>query len=116
MRSMNRKQRSEATCTRCDTEPPCLLAFFTDLQSFREALSVLQRQVDELDELKLSHYQEIIEHEEEIWNAVQNKVRSHPPPLIQSDSITYVTSNLFSQVCVLVRSEMDVFDRVTAKA
>ena len=48
---------------------------FPDLQSFREALAVLQRQVDELDELKASHYHEIIEHEEEIWNVVQSKVR-----------------------------------------
>ncbi|KAF8204945.1 hypothetical protein BJ912DRAFT_1018192 [Pholiota molesta] len=71
MRSLNKKQRN--------------------LQSFREALSVLQRQVDELDELKLSHYQEIMEHEEEVWDQVQNKV------------------------CVLVRSEMDVFDRITRK-
>jgi len=35
---------------------------------------VLQRQVDELDDLKLSHYQEIVEHEEEVWNVVQSKV------------------------------------------
>ena len=46
-----------------------------DLQSFREALVVLQRQVDELDDLKASHYQEILEHEEEVWDVVQNKVR-----------------------------------------
>lgn len=55
LRSMNRKERN--------------------LQSFREALSVLQRQVDDLDELKVSHYHEIIEHEEEVWNVVQSKVR-----------------------------------------
>ncbi|EKM80498.1 hypothetical protein AGABI1DRAFT_38348 [Agaricus bisporus var. burnettii JB137-S8] len=54
MRNMNRKERN--------------------LQSFREALTVLQRQVDELDELKAAHYQEILEHEEEVWNVVQNKV------------------------------------------
>lgn len=47
---------------------------FADLQSFREALVVLQRQVDELDDLKSSHYQEIVEHEEEVWNVVQSKV------------------------------------------
>jgi hypothetical protein len=35
---------------------------------------VLQRQVDELDDLKISHYQEIVEHEEEVWNVVQSKV------------------------------------------
>ncbi|KAH0839691.1 hypothetical protein J3R83DRAFT_612 [Lanmaoa asiatica] len=70
--NMNRKQRN--------------------LQSFREALSVLQRQVDELDDLKAQHYREIMEHEEEVWNVVQAKV------------------------CVAVRSTMDMFDRFTAKA
>jgi len=72
IRSMNRKERN--------------------LQSFRDALTILQRQVDELDELKVSHYQEIIEHEEEVWDVVQGKV------------------------CVVVRSTMDVFDRFTSKA
>lgn len=47
-----------------------------DLQSFREALTVLQRQVDELDEMKAQHYQEIMEHEEEVWDVVQAKVRN----------------------------------------
>ena len=47
---------------------------FLDLQSFREALAVLQRQVDELDDLKVAHYQEIMEHEEEVWDVVQGKV------------------------------------------
>jgi hypothetical protein len=46
-----------------------------DLQSFREALAVLQRQVDGLDDLKAQHYQEIMEHEEEVWDVVQGKVR-----------------------------------------
>jgi hypothetical protein len=46
-----------------------------NLQTFREALFVLQRQVDELDALKAQHYQEILEHEEEVWDAVQGKVR-----------------------------------------
>jgi hypothetical protein len=45
-----------------------------DLQSFREALSVLQRQVENLDQLKARHYAEIIEHEEEVWDVVQGKV------------------------------------------
>ncbi|KZP24677.1 hypothetical protein FIBSPDRAFT_735433 [Athelia psychrophila] len=63
-----------------------------NLQSFREALTVLQRQVDELDGMKGQHYQEIMEHEEEVWDVVQAKV------------------------CVAVRSTMDVFDRFTAKA
>ncbi|TFK76131.1 hypothetical protein BDN72DRAFT_954642 [Pluteus cervinus] len=72
MRNLNRKQRN--------------------LQSFREALAMLQRQVDELDELKAAHYQSIMEHEEEVWDAVQGKV------------------------CVMVRSTLDVFDKFTAKA
>lgn len=63
-----------------------------DLQTFREALAVLQKQVDELDELKGRHYQEIVEHEEEVWDFVQGKV------------------------CLVVRSTMDVFDRLTSKA
>ncbi|KAG5654469.1 hypothetical protein H0H81_001968 [Sphagnurus paluster] len=71
-RSMNRKERN--------------------LQNFREALAVMQRQVDELDNMKLSHYREIIEHEEQVWEVVQSKT------------------------CVVVRSTMDVFDRFTAKA
>ncbi|KAI6047126.1 hypothetical protein EDC04DRAFT_2556514 [Pisolithus marmoratus] len=72
MSNLNRKQRN--------------------LQSFREALTVLQQQVNELDALKGQHYQEITEHEEEVWDVVQAKV------------------------CVAVRSTMDVFDRFTAKA
>lgn len=53
---------------------------------------MLQRQVDELDDLKSQHYQEIVEHEEEVWDAVQGKA------------------------CVVVRSTLDVFDRLTSKA
>jgi len=52
-----------------------------DLQSFREALTVLQRQVDELDVMKAQHYQEIMEHEEEVWDVVQAKVRRRPEQL-----------------------------------
>ncbi|KAF9263634.1 hypothetical protein L218DRAFT_959164 [Marasmius fiardii PR-910] len=63
-----------------------------NLQSFREALAVLQRQVDELDDLKGAHYQEIIEHEEQVWDVVQGKV------------------------CLVVRSTLDVYDRFTSKA
>lgn len=55
---------------------------FPDLQHFREALAVLQRQVDELDELKSSHYQEIVEHEEEVWDNVQSKVGILFKPLL----------------------------------
>lgn len=62
------------------------LAFFSDdrgpdLQSFRQALVVLQRQVDELDELKARHYEEILEHEEEVWDVVQGKASASPRPI-----------------------------------
>ena len=53
---------------------------------------MLQRQVDELDDLKVQHYQEIVDHEEEVWDVVQAKM------------------------CLLVRSTLDVFDRFTSKA
>jgi len=75
MRSMSRKERSTlATYPQCFWYPD-IPNLSPDLQSFREALAVLQHQVDDLDELKASHYQEIVEHEEEIWNVVQSKVR-----------------------------------------
>ncbi|KAI0699410.1 hypothetical protein BC835DRAFT_567539 [Cytidiella melzeri] len=63
-----------------------------NLQTFREALAVLQRQVDELDDLKSQHYQDIVVHEEEVWDVIQGKT------------------------CIVVRSTLDVFDRLTAKA
>ena len=55
------------------------------MQIFREALTILQRQVDELDELKAAHYQEIIEHEEEVWDVVQGK--ASPAALLSSNPI-----------------------------
>ena len=35
---------------------------------------MLQRQVEDLDQLKARHYAEILEHEEEVWDVVQGKV------------------------------------------
>ncbi|KDQ64821.1 hypothetical protein JAAARDRAFT_52752 [Jaapia argillacea MUCL 33604] len=75
-----------------DTEMSNMHKKGRNLQSFREALTVLQRQVDELDELKGQHYQEVLEHEEEVWDVVQGKVS------------------------LVVRSTLDTFDRFTAKA
>lgn len=45
---------------------------------------MLQRQVDDLDELKVNHYQEIMEHEEEIWDFVQGKVCSSGCDMMES--------------------------------
>ena len=86
---MKQKGRSEFSRLRLVA---WMLTSVPDLQTFREALAVLQRQVDDLDQLKASHYQEIVEHEEEVWDFVQGKV------------------------CLVVRSTMDVFDRLTSKA
>ena len=78
MRNMNRKERSMCLYINLKIQLSfwSLSSSFTDLQSFREALAILQRQVDELDKLKISHYEEIIEHEEEVWDVVQGKVSS----------------------------------------
>lgn len=83
-----------------------------DLQSFREALTVLQRQVDDLDELKAQHYQEIMDHEEEVWDVVQGKVCMR----INHHTFSRKLNPFLIQVCVVVRSTMDVFDRFTSKA
>jgi hypothetical protein len=79
MGNMNKRQRSEPFYDTYITFVDCVSA---DLQSFREALTVLQRQVDELDEMKAQHYQEIMEHEEEVWDVVQAKVRRMTKPSI----------------------------------
>jgi hypothetical protein len=91
--------------SRAHNNPP------TDLQSFREALSVLQRQVEDLDQLKARHYAEIMEHEEEVWDVVQGKV-------LHNDLSSWVNTEKHStsQVCLVVRSTLDVFDRFTSKA
>lgn len=48
--------------------------FGLDLQTFREALAVMQRQVEELDQLKIKHYQAIMDHEAEVWDGVAGTV------------------------------------------
>lgn len=74
LRSMNRKERSVYIHNQVSFWS--LNSSLIDLQSFREALAILQHQVDELDKLRISHYEEIIEHEEEVWDVVQGKVSS----------------------------------------
>ncbi|KAF8760824.1 hypothetical protein RHS01_00513 [Rhizoctonia solani] len=62
-----------------------------DLNSFRAALASLQAQVNDLDKLKSDYYQQVLEHEQQIWDGV------------------------LGNVSVVVRSTMDVYDRITAK-
>ncbi|PVG04055.1 hypothetical protein CPB86DRAFT_721580 [Serendipita vermifera] len=63
-----------------------------DLQTFRKTLATLQNHVDDLDRLKAAHYQQILEHEVDVWNRVLDKT-----------SFT-------------IRSTLDVFERISAKA
>jgi hypothetical protein len=59
------------------------LNIVVDLQAFRKTLSALQAHVDDLDRLKAQHYQDILEHEVQVWNTVMDKVYSQdmcPPP------------------------------------
>ncbi|WVR03845.1 hypothetical protein IAU60_000842 [Kwoniella sp. DSM 27419] len=63
-----------------------------DLQSFRQALAELQRQVDELDAMKAAYHEEVLEGEDEIWEAVLNKV------------------------AFVVRSQLDFYEKLAGKA
>ncbi|KAG9084290.1 hypothetical protein FRC06_004135 [Ceratobasidium sp. 370] len=63
-----------------------------DLNSFRAALATLQAQVNDLDKLKSEYYQQVLEHEQNVWDGV------------------------LGNVSLVVRSTMDVYDRITAKA
>jgi len=63
-----------------------------DLSSFRQMLSELQAQVDELDTLKLQHYTDVLESEEQNWEY------------------------LASKVALLVRTQVEIADRLSSKA
>lgn len=66
--------------------------FYTDLNSFRQALSILQSQVDDLDRLKSEYYESVLTHEEQVWDSVLGKVSYS------------------------ARMTMDVYDRITSKS
>ncbi|KAK8861534.1 hypothetical protein IAR55_002356 [Kwoniella newhampshirensis] len=63
-----------------------------DLQQFRQALAELQRQVDELDALKASYHEEVLEGEDEVWDTVLHKV------------------------AFVVRSQLDFYEKISGKA
>lgn len=63
-----------------------------DLQSFRTALAELQRQVNELDSLKLHYHEEVLDGEDEIWDTVLQKV------------------------AFIVRSQLDFYEKIAGKA
>ncbi|WVO15372.1 hypothetical protein L204_103029 [Cryptococcus depauperatus] len=45
-----------------------------DLQQFRQALTELQKQVDELDALKASYHEEVLEGEDELWEIILGRI------------------------------------------
>lgn len=71
----------------------CIFYFIPiDLRSFRQALSTLQAELDDLDRLKVAHYQQVLDHEQEVWDVASGKV------------------------CLVVRSSLEVFDKITSKS
>lgn len=63
-----------------------------DLSQFRTALAELQRQVDELDGIKLQYHEEVLEAEEETWDTV------------------------LSKVAFVIRSQLDFYEKIAGKA
>ncbi|KAL1410327.1 hypothetical protein Q8F55_004334 [Vanrija albida] len=63
-----------------------------DLNQFRQALADLQRQVDELDAIKLNYHEEVLESEEEAWDTVLGKV------------------------AFVIRSQLDFYEKIAGKA
>ncbi|KLT46010.1 hypothetical protein CC85DRAFT_90983 [Cutaneotrichosporon oleaginosum] len=63
-----------------------------DLNQFRAALADLQRQVDELDGIKLAYHEEVLDAEEETWETV------------------------LSKVAFVIRSQLDFYEKIAGKA
>ncbi|WFD35134.1 hypothetical protein MCUN1_001983 [Malassezia cuniculi] len=63
-----------------------------DLSSYRTMLTELQAHVDELEELKLQHYHEVLEGEESTWQYISSKI------------------------AMLVRVQSEICDRIATKA
>jgi uncharacterized protein YlxW (UPF0749 family) len=57
-----------------------------DLNSFRAALATLQAQVNDLDKLKSDYYQQVLEHEQHIWDGVLGNVC---PPSLRLSRLTH---------------------------
>lgn len=63
-----------------------------DLDAFRAALAELQRQVEEMDNIKGEYHREVLEGQDEIWETVLGKV------------------------AFVVRSQLDFYDKIAGKA
>lgn len=46
------------------------------MSSFRRALAELQAHVNDLDNLKVEHYSEVYEYEQEMWELIASKVEA----------------------------------------
>lgn len=78
-----------------------------DLQSFRSALAELQRQVDELDAIKASYHEEVLEGEDEV---------SHSDFLARAVANLQVWDTVLSKVAFVVRSQLDFYEKLASKA
>jgi hypothetical protein len=72
--SINTSRRKQRGLPISQSIPSPDLNIVVDLQAFRKTLSTLQAHVDDLDRLKAQHYQDILEHEAQVWNTVMDKV------------------------------------------
>jgi hypothetical protein len=89
--------------------PRADLNIVVDLQAFRRTLSTLQAHVDDLDRLKAQHYQDILEHEVQVWNTVMDKVCAHDEyPLPPVDM-------LFRPQCLFARHSTYLKDSVPSR-
>jgi hypothetical protein len=80
------------------------------MNSFRAALTVLQTQIDELDRLKGEYYEQVLAHEEEVWDSVLGKVGD-----LRSLLLLELTRTS-TQVSLAARTSLDVYDRIAAKS
>lgn len=77
-----------------------------DLQQFRAALVALQQQVDDLDGLKGSHYQEILEAEDEV------RIVPLPSHGHWLKDLLQLWSGVLAKTVFVARAEMDVYDKI----
>lgn len=83
-----------------------LIPYMLDLQQFRAALVALQQQVDDLDGLKGSHYQEILEAEDEV------RIIPLTPHGHWLKDLLQLWSGVLAKTVFVARAEMDVYDKI----
>lgn len=81
-----------------------------DLTSFRQALSDLQRQVDELDGIKAGYHEEVLEGEDEV------RPLSHRPICMKCYTERQVWDTVLNKIAFVVRSQLDFYEKIAGKA